>query len=356
MSIIYNGTTCTDIKYNDTILDKVIYNNTIVYQRITVNYYCENSIYKSTKVISGNNVDLSSNNAASKSGWSFLGWRTDKTANGTVESSITAGTSTINLYAVYRQTITLTYNGNGATSGSTASQTGYRYYNNGNITNPSFTLRSNGFSRTNYKFVNWRQGSTSGTARNPGTSIALSSNTTFYASWEASTTYRTVTKSVKTAINNWHSTRSLVEYGYVFSSNPSVSISGDKGASVSTAFKSGCVIKTSHATGGGEWTANITASGNAYINSGSSGIVMIKGQFEAVIDNWSGGSRTINFGRTFKSPPTVVWYTPNPSSSSLADDWTINITNITTTSFTISWGASTGGARHDLGWVAEGSV
>ena len=185
MSVNYNDTSATIVKYNNTELDKIIYNTTTVYQRITVNYYCENTVYRSVKVISGNSVDLSSNNAASKSGWSFIGWRTDKTANGTVQSSITAGTSTINLYAVYRQTITLTYNGNGATGGSTASQSGYRYYNNGNITNPSFTLRSNGFSRTNYRFVNWRMGSASGTAYNAGSSVTLSSNTTFYAAWQA---------------------------------------------------------------------------------------------------------------------------------------------------------------------------
>ena len=184
MSVNYNNTGIDVIKYNNTELDKVIYNDTTVYQRITVNYYCENTVYKSTKVISGNNVDLSSSNAASKSGWSFIGWRLDKTASSSVQSSITAGTSTINLYAVYRQTISVTYNGNGATSGSTASQSGYRYYNNGNITNPSFTLRSNGFSRTNYSFVNWRMGSASGTAYNAGSSVTLSSNTTFYASWE----------------------------------------------------------------------------------------------------------------------------------------------------------------------------
>ena len=193
MSIIYNGTTINMVKYNNTELDKVIYNNTTVYQRITVNYYCENSIYKSTKVISGNSVDLSSNNAAGKSGWTFLGWRTDASTSSTVESSITAGTNTINLYAVYRQSITLSYNGNGATSGSTASQTGYRYYNNGNIVNPSFTLRSNGFSRTNYKFVNWRMGSASGTAYNAGSSVTLSNNTVFYAYWQLVYTASTLT-------------------------------------------------------------------------------------------------------------------------------------------------------------------
>lgn len=180
----FNGTSLDIINYNDIELDKVTYNDTTVYQRITVNYYCENSIYKSSKIVSGNSIDLSSSNAASKSGWTFIGWRQDKTANSSVLSTLTAGTNDINLYAIYRQTITLSYNGNGNTGGSTAAQSDYRYYNNGNTTNPTFTLRSNGFSKTNYKFVNWRQGSTSGTAYNAGASITLSSNTIFYASWE----------------------------------------------------------------------------------------------------------------------------------------------------------------------------
>lgn len=265
MSIKYNNTSATIVKYSNTELDKIIYNTTTVYQRITVNYYCENTIYKSIKVVTGNNVDLSSSNAASKSGWTFLGWRLDKTASSSVQSSITAGTTDINLYAVYRQsitvtyynnstsasstskdrlynngnianpsftlaqasrsgwtargwststaangaisynnntsftrdsnitlygmyqkTVTLSYNGNGATGGSTASQSGTAYYNsNGSTSNPSFSLRSNGFSRTNYKFVNWRMGSASGTAYNAGASVTLSSNTTFYAYWQA---------------------------------------------------------------------------------------------------------------------------------------------------------------------------
>lgn len=193
MSVSYNGTNLSIVKYESTELDKVIYNDTTVYQRITVNYYCENTVYKSVKVISGNNVDLSSSNAANKSGWTFLGWRLDKTASSNVQSSIIADTVDINLYAVYRQTITLSYSGNGATSGSTASQTGYRYYNNGSTTNPSFTLRSNGFSRTNYRFVNWRMGSASGTAYNAGSSVTLANNTTFYASWTAIYTASTLT-------------------------------------------------------------------------------------------------------------------------------------------------------------------
>ena len=67
-----NSSDLTNIIYDGTELDKVIYDTTTVYQRITVNYYCENTIYKSTKVVSSNNIDLSSSNAASKSGWIFL--------------------------------------------------------------------------------------------------------------------------------------------------------------------------------------------------------------------------------------------------------------------------------------------
>ena len=95
MSVSYNGTNLSIVKYESTELDKVIYNDTTVYQRITVNYYCENTVYKSVKVISGNNVDLSSSNAANKSGWTFLGWRLDKTASSNVQSSIIADMSAL---------------------------------------------------------------------------------------------------------------------------------------------------------------------------------------------------------------------------------------------------------------------
>ena len=191
MSIIYDNSELRSIFFNSVDLNKVIYNTTTVYEKHTVIYFLDTDSSISKEFLVGE--DIISGQTASKSGWSFIGWRLDKTANGTVESSMIMGTSNINLYAVYRQSITVTYNGNGATSGSTASQTGYRYYNNGNISNPSFTLRSNGFSRTNYRFVNWRMGSSSGTAYNAGSSVTLSSNTTFYASWQLVYTASTLT-------------------------------------------------------------------------------------------------------------------------------------------------------------------
>ena len=335
---------------------RMYYENDRVYPNAgNVIYHVDTSISYTEEVDIDDSVLSPTTFTPTKSGWIFVGWKEDTYANGIVLSNKVMTGDSIDLYAVFKQTITLSYNGNGATGGSTTNQSGIRYYNNGNITNPSFTLKTNGYSRTGYNFTNWRMGSTSGTAYNAGASVTLSENTTFYASWTARTISKTITKTVKTAINNWYGCRTLVLYdGNVFVSNPTITMNSNDVVRVNQ--KTHSIIVASHATGGGTWTVNVTAKGTVYEVANASGIGTASGQFTAKIENWSGGTRTINFGRTFKSPPVVNWYTPDPSSSSLAEDWTINITNITTTSFTISWGASTGGATHELGWIAEGPV
>ncbi|MCM1026531.1 MAG: InlB B-repeat-containing protein [Roseburia sp.] len=75
--------------------------------------------------------------APAKTGWEFVGWRQDTTASGSVLGSLAMGDAPITLYAVFRKTVTVTYY-NLSTAASRTS--GYRYYNNGNIVNPSFTL------------------------------------------------------------------------------------------------------------------------------------------------------------------------------------------------------------------------
>lgn len=153
----------------------------------TVTYYVDtNAVY--TEDI---NIDDSCLNpqtfTPTKSGYTFIGWREDTTAISSVLSSKIMDGNDVVLYAVFRQTITLSYNGNNATGGSTAAQTGYRYYNNGNASNPSFTLRANGFTRTNYTFLKWAMGSTGGTQYSAGASVTLTANTTFYSVWKLST-------------------------------------------------------------------------------------------------------------------------------------------------------------------------
>ncbi|MDR2044918.1 MAG: InlB B-repeat-containing protein, partial [Clostridium sp.] len=59
-----------------------------------------------------------------KSGWTFLGWREDGTASSSVLSSKTMGEAAVTLYAVFRAAVTLSFTGNGSTSGSTAAKTG----------------------------------------------------------------------------------------------------------------------------------------------------------------------------------------------------------------------------------------
>lgn len=118
-----------------------------------------------------------------KPGWNFVGWREDKTANGSVLSSKIMDDAPITLYAVFSQTITLSYNGNGSTSGSTSSESKTRYYNNENIKNPAFTVKTSGFTKSGYTFLNWMN-TTSGATYNVGQSIELSQSITLYASWE----------------------------------------------------------------------------------------------------------------------------------------------------------------------------
>lgn len=122
------------------------------------------------------------------------------------------GDDPIHLYAVFRQTITISYSGNGNTGGSTASQTGYRYYNNGNIYNPTFTLRSCGFIKTGYVFDKWSNG---GTAYSAGQTITASSNMTMIATYlieEVKTTWD------KLLVYPWPS-RSWTGYKYVYEPN-----------------------------------------------------------------------------------------------------------------------------------------
>lgn len=123
---------------------------------------------------------------ATLSGWTFRGWATSSAAAAGITYSSISGTAfsaSATVYATYSQAITLSYNGNGNTGGSTAAQTGTRYFNTGNYSNPSFTLAANGFSKTSYAFSNWALGSASGTQYAAGASVTLSANTTMYAVW-----------------------------------------------------------------------------------------------------------------------------------------------------------------------------
>ena len=123
----------------------------------------------------------------SLNGWVFRGWTTSTAANGEL-SYVSINNATLSnnltLYATYYQTINLSYNGNGNTSGSTAMQYGYRFYSGNNTyVNPVFTVSANGFAKTGYSFVRWHLNGTSGAAYSPNSTITLTANATMYAEW-----------------------------------------------------------------------------------------------------------------------------------------------------------------------------
>ena len=104
--------------------------------------------------------------------FTFVGWvnsATNLSPDGaykynTAVSNLTAtNNAVINVYSLYSRNVTVSYNGNGATSGSTASETKTQYYNRpgSKATSPEFTVAANGFTKTGYAFTNWTNGSTS---------------------------------------------------------------------------------------------------------------------------------------------------------------------------------------------------
>ena len=94
------------------------------------------------------------------------------TNNLSTELTVTRG----NTYSIeVSQSFTITYNGNGATGGSTASTT----VNAGS----SVALRSNGFTRTGYSFSGWATSASGNKVYSNGQTITPTGNMTLYAVW-----------------------------------------------------------------------------------------------------------------------------------------------------------------------------
>ena len=124
--------------------------------------------------------------AMAKSGWNFNGWCTSPAVDAAIIYPSISNfelSANLTLYGKYSQTITLSYNGNGATSGNVETQSGTRYFNSGNYSDPSFVLASNGYLMTDSSFVSW---SIDGATYNPGQTITLAANTVAYALWMTS--------------------------------------------------------------------------------------------------------------------------------------------------------------------------
>lgn len=207
---------------------------------VTVTYYNNSTTASSTSGYiyynNGNVVNPSFTlTQAAKSGWTVRGWSTGTAGNSgiTYNNGVSfTRDSNVTLYGMYYQTITLSYGGNGATGGSTAAQTGTRYFNsNNNIANPSFTLSSNSFTKTGYTFTKWALGSASGTQYAAGASVTLSSSTTAYAIWIANAHYFTPLNGV-----TWSNSGEYGVNNSLTASSNQIKITAQKPSQQSTAY------------------------------------------------------------------------------------------------------------------------
>ena len=132
----------------------------------------------------GTSYTLNANGFA-RTGYTFNGWSMYKDGSGTrysdkksVSNLTSTNNATVTLYAQWKYTVS--FNGNGATSGSTAALT-LAYSKSGNLT-------ANGFARTGYTFNGWNTADNgSGTAYADKASVSNLTNRTLYAQWKANT-------------------------------------------------------------------------------------------------------------------------------------------------------------------------
>ena len=153
-------------------------------------------------------VDVPTVTLASGCG-AVVGWNTATNSTSAAVAS-NAGTTSINstrtYYAICRYNITLTYTANGGAEANYTDGEGtkYGYYTakgstDKTTTGATFTLDANNFTYAGRTFSQWAQGSATGTKKNVGDSVTLTSSTTFYAVW----TSNTVTINLKLGGSAW---------------------------------------------------------------------------------------------------------------------------------------------------------
>lgn len=135
-----------------------------------------------TFAVAGNTGNLT------KTGYAFVGWNTQADGKGTdyaVGDTFTIGSTDVTLYAKWNPQYTVTYNGNGATSGSVPVDSGTYtqgvtvsvYGNTGNL------------ARTGYTFAGWNKAADGSGSSYAGTGSATftmgAGNVTLYAMWQS---------------------------------------------------------------------------------------------------------------------------------------------------------------------------
>ena len=171
------------IKFNGTNVSQVKINGSMVWKAgSNVTYIVDSGVSYVEYVEHGKSCLSPTSFTPYKSGYQFMGWREDTTANSTLLSSKVMENSDIILYAVFGKAVSVIYSGNGNTGGNTTTDTKYIYYNNGNSSaNPTFTIKANGFTKNGYNFAWWSDANSK--QYNPNDSVTLADSMTLYVQW-----------------------------------------------------------------------------------------------------------------------------------------------------------------------------
>jgi uncharacterized repeat protein (TIGR02543 family) len=120
-------------------------------------------------------------NSFARTGYTFTGWNTAANGSGTsyANGAYFEFGSNVTLYAQWSAnppaSHTITFNGNGATGGSTPPQTA----------SGTTVIATNGFTRTGYTFHGWRTTPFGGTEYDSGDTYSFASDITLYVEWSA---------------------------------------------------------------------------------------------------------------------------------------------------------------------------
>ena len=188
-----------------------------------------------------------------RTGYRFLGWNTSQSAT---TAQYTAGntftiTQNTTLYAIWKQTFTLTYNGNGNTSGSAPNDNSSPYDTGSTVT---VLGNTNNLVKTDHTFLGWSTSNSATSAQyTQGSTFTITQNTTLYAVWQpnSSPTY-------KVTYNGNNNTGGSV---------PTDNNNYVNGATVTVAVNSGNLVRTNYAFKG--WATTNNASTPTYTVSGS---------------------------------------------------------------------------------------
>lgn len=157
-----------------------------------VTYKVDSGVTYQEEVDSGASCLAPKTFTPAKSGWTFVGWRTDTTASGSVLTSKVMGDDPVTLYAVFSQTVTLTYY-NGSATPTTATKT--RYYNNGNVANPTVTLTQAAISGWTARGWSTDAAGNAGVVYANGATVTLTGSLTLYGLYYQTITLALVTDS-----------------------------------------------------------------------------------------------------------------------------------------------------------------